>query len=508
MALDDESSTASRYESWFLEEVSGKPRRRRARRLAALATPRHRVRWLNRNCYAPPVSKATCEARQRRVFEQAARQVNVEGWEPGHELWTSEGAPPTLVAGPDGVRGDRRIVERIARFRTKARRPSLIGNAPIAIVKVSLDARGTPLGIAVETEAGGLETGASESTGHAVGLLWSTASVARLVELVVSHGTTQGYVAVQAFTRTTGPTAWFVRAIAGKSSAAWVVSDPSHPWITSTARRCTLVRGAIKSWTEPKSRAAALLDKWPHVEELAADFAQDDAGVWWLLQIKGFRRGPPLVKTKKPPAVRSEPRLSRCAGEYCDFAIPEVDRHLYNDVQGAPFALPRKVLIDHPRSGVPIDLSDMPRAERLSLYDNIRVCANCHYEYAGKRRVCQHRGVPRQVTPDLATVREPRLAVVREPVAVVQGPAPPVQKPGPIVVVVVEDTPPVREVETPQLDAASVLRAAMSDIDAIYDRAAEQMAQSIDSTLTASLFLSSIDDAVHAAHERGRSCRN
>ena len=142
-------------------------------------------------------------------------------------------------------------------------------------------------------------------------------------------------VALQAYVKPKGPSAWMVRAVVdaggggggapgpgpwrrgdgskhrGAQPYCWVFSDgdpvatdsaratrPEAPAAAAAPPRCSIVKSVptAASWRGPKAAAAAalhginaLLPPSLCLRSLAADFVQDEDGRWWMLQIKAAR---------------------------------------------------------------------------------------------------------------------------------------------------------------------------------------------------------------------------
>lgn len=428
---------------------------------------------------------------------------------------------------------------------------------PLAIVKVSPTARDTALGVALLRQLGtrGLTIGASSRTGHAVALVRTREAIQNIVDILLDTpppaSGPAGSVLIQGYVRPKGTTPWIVRvaSLQRRGPRGWIISDPSDPWVTNSAsRRCSIVRAssASSAWAKPKQLASDLLCACNHqpkvlaLAELAADFVQDDDGHWWLIQFKAYRsldssERPSLLrqiqKSRSIPHQESASFVESdgdatpgCEGEYCDRQLPVEAEHLYGQTldQGAVFTLPRKVLIDRPRclDRVLPDVSLLSRKDRLSLYDRILVCANCHYEYIGRHKFVGARSkegpCSARETGALSPVQVDRSEITPPP-----APSPTENEIGPLTLSPPDDShltgfqefckpspdaqfEPSSGRELQPADSASALRSAFADIDNIHERAVEQLEHEMHANLTASIFLSTLDEAIENAEIRGR----
>lgn len=431
---------------------------------------------------------------------------------------------------------------------------------PLAIVKISPTARDTALGVALVQQLGtrGLTIGASSRTGHEVALVRTRDVIRDIVDILLDTpppaSGPAGSVLIQGYVRPKGTTPWIVRvaSLQHRGPRGWIISDPSDPWVTNSAsRRCSIVRAspASSAWAKPKQLTSDLLNACNHqpgvpaVAELAADFVLDDDGHWWLLQFKAYRpldsSGRPSILTQlqKARSIPHRKSTSACAepdgdappgceGEYCDRQLPIEAEHLYGQTpdQGAVFTLPRKVLIDRPRclDRVSLDISLLSRRDRLSLYDRVLVCANCHYEYVGYLKLIGARRKDRpgsvRETDDLSRVQISKSEYAPSPaplptenelrlLSLTASGGSHTKDPQCLSEPSIDThTAPFQKKchELPQADSASALRSAFTDIDNIHQRAVEQLEHEMHANLNASIFLSTLDEAIENAETRGR----
>ena len=333
-----------------------------------------------------------------------------------------------------------------------------------------------------------------------------------------------------------------------------------------THRHCTIVKSPpnATAWTKPKVLASHVLAALNRsfagravIADLACDFIQDDDEVWWLLQVKGYRledgalpfdlidqpRFPPAKpkrRNNRDDSSDSEDedtggrrrshhhhhhhherkKPQRCQGQYCDVLVPVDQRHMYGQTlgQGPRYTLPRKVLLQYPRIippdvhveratvdgrlAVVLNYTAMSRQDRMQLYDHISVCANCHYAYAGCFRAIANARLPGG--PTSIVRRQPvddetcLIAAAPVPAVAITTNKTPEESPRPESTLLVVPS----EVD-PSASAAGALRAAIDDIDAIHSRASVEMEHAMNSHLTASLFLSSIDRCIEEAEQSG-----
>mmetsp|Transcript_28529 Transcript_28529/g.86060 ORF Transcript_28529/g.86060 Transcript_28529/m.86060 type:complete len:733 (+) Transcript_28529:787-2985(+) len=253
-----------------------------------------------------------------------------------------------------------------------------------------------------------------------------------------------------------------------------------------------------------------------------------------------------------------------CSGEWCDVEVPESEKHRYQDAlaRGLRFAVPRRALLDFPRDGdapdVTARMAGMSKRERLALYDTIKCCANCHFIYSGPKRTrvdsreaaaaisAAVDGVvdaaadrprpspanakspnarstdaispdatlasatsPNAKSPPVLTspvrTRDEEIEDLRRQIRELKGASP--EKPifeGPTLGAALDDMAALASEKQRSPDAAATLRAAMSDIDAIYGAASASMDVAMDAHFkNAASFLDDLDAAWEGAYNKG-----
>lgn len=544
MSLTEES-VADRFDSWLEEFGKHRPRRRKARtkrRLTALSRPRSIA-------VARQTSPAVAFGRSlewstrtrtnlNRTSTRSAHNAEAycEDEEPGHALWglvaRRQKTPPTLalVCAEDEVFLTWQDAKSTISWRwegeewssdldvpTERMAESIFFGSGAAVVKVSPSARSTELAQTIEKEcSGGLVTGASKTTGHAISVVENLALVRKLVSLLISSELSRGSVLIQGYVKPRGP--FVVRAKATKKMCSgWIVSNRSGP-----SSEDSIVRISSTGWEGPKALAKQILDEDCGLELIVADYIQDREGSWWLLQIKAFR-GRPTKKRRVAYRQSGEikaPSHFACQGEFCDFPIPTEHHHVYGDnrLRGAVYTIPRTTLLDHPRSKKAVGgLASMSRRDRLAFYTSIVVCANCHFEYVGRLRVPQKKTTTttKKKLPPVTERRRRTSSSVdwtcsefsTTPEAECGSPLEALSSPKVKISCAPSSAPSFLEEDVePNGDgaSASVLRSAITDVDEIHRRAVEQMEHTMRSNVTASVFLSSIDKALEEAEARGR----
>ncbi|KAJ1462010.1 hypothetical protein M885DRAFT_610903 [Pelagophyceae sp. CCMP2097] len=379
-------------------------------------------------------------------------------------------------------------------------------------------------------------------------------------------------VVLQAYVRPKGPSAWVVRAVVPGDAArvksggkplnlnhaapdadrrlpyAWVVSDVD-PFVTaSNCRGCTVVRSvpSAASWAEPKALARRALQGVAaavgrRFDELAADFVQDQGGEWWLLQLKGYKLADgkaignraieqALEQASGHTAKRAvvdecasrapadddsnQPAERACCGDACSQPIPAADAHAYEGVRGAPYSLPRKVIVEARATSEEEAFktySNMSKRDRLTFYDNVHVCAACHYAYVGRERLHNVKAAALRKPRYDEVLREARADAALPQIARRRADATPATSPvaasraktklqaddGPSEAAVAAAD---EDVPSDDRGAAEILMAAMTDIDAIHSQATAAMSAS---AVSAAQFLSDLDALTSSAYDAG-----
>ncbi|KAH8045416.1 hypothetical protein JL720_16693 [Aureococcus anophagefferens] len=148
-------------------------------------------------------------------------------------------------------------------------------------------------------------------------------------------------VALQAYVKPKGPSAWMVRAVVDAGGGGGGAPGPG-PWRRATARST-----AAPSPTAGSSDG----DPWRRTARATRPERRPR---------RPRRRGAP---SSEPPPLRGDaarPSVATIAaagderpalGQYCDLPVPKAHRHVYGDTlhQGARFSVPRKVVFDKPR---------------------------------------------------------------------------------------------------------------------------------------------------------------
>ncbi|EQC29047.1 hypothetical protein SDRG_13201 [Saprolegnia diclina VS20] len=172
-----------------------------------------------------------------------------------------------------------------------------------------------------------------------------------------------------------------------KQSVVWVFTDTAHPVVDTTdAQACRVDKAtAPTSWATPRAQTQVLVTAMMAATSirftaLVADFAQDDEGRWWCLQVKAFRAADVEARAE-PEKPATTPK---CAGQFCkENATPrEMAKQplLYKDLLRGNF-LTQNSELPNVAAAYEVYAQSWSRRVRNQLYNRVLVCTKCYDRY-------------------------------------------------------------------------------------------------------------------------------